>query len=142
MDALQTPDTGAIEADLADFFATEAERLGIAAAYLFGSMARGTTGSRSDVDVAVLYEGDPPSGFAGLGIPLAGDLERRLGREVDVVVLNRAPVDLVHRVLRDGHLLIDRNRSRRIAFAVRARNEYFDLLPHLLRYRRMERERG
>src|SRR5947209_17114605 len=85
MDALRTSDTDTIEAALADFFSTEAERLGIAAAYLFGSVARGTAGSRSDVDVGVLYEGDPPSGFAGLGIPLAGDLERRLGRAVDVV---------------------------------------------------------
>jgi uncharacterized protein len=130
-------DPSAIEARLAEFFAAEAERQGIAAAYLFGSVARGTAGKRSDVDVAVLYEGEPPPGFAGLGIPLAGDLERRLGRPVDVVVLNRAPADLVHRVLRDGHLLVDRDRSRRIAFEVQSRNEYFDLLPHLRRYRRM-----
>jgi predicted nucleotidyltransferase len=133
-------DTSTIEARLAEFFAAEAERQGIAAAYLFGSVARGTAGKRSDVDVAVLYEGDPPSGFAGLGIPLAGDLERLLGHEVEVIVLNRAPADLVHRVLRDGHLLLDRDRSRRIAFEVRSRNEYFDLLPYLLRYRRMGAE--
>jgi predicted nucleotidyltransferase len=142
MDALRTVDPAALEVRLAAFFATEAERLGIAAAYLFGSMARGTAKSRSDVDVAVLYEGTPPPGLAGLGVPLAGDLERLLGREVDVVVLNRAPADLVHRVLRDGHLLLDRNRSRRIAFEVQSRNEYFDLLPHLRRYRRMEGEEG
>jgi len=54
------------------------------------------------------------------------------------VVLNRAPVDLVHRVLRDGILLLDRDPSGRIRFEVRARNEYFDLLPHLRRYRRMQ----
>jgi predicted nucleotidyltransferase len=131
-------DTPTIEARLAELFAQEAERQGIAAAYLFGSVARGTAGKRSDVDVAVLYEDEPPSGFASLGLPIRADLERLLGRTVDVVILNRASADLIHRVLRDGHLLVDRNRSRRIAFEVRSRNEYFDLLPYLRRYRRME----
>jgi uncharacterized protein len=141
MKAPQAIDAPAIEERLGEFFAAEAERQGIATAYLFGSVARGTAKAGSDVDVAVLYAGEPPPGLAGFGVRLAGDLERLLGREVDVVVLNRAPVDLVHRVLRDGHLLLDRDRSRRIAFEVRARNEYFDLLPHLLRYRRMEAAR-
>ena len=126
-----------IETRLAEFFAVEAERLAVAAAYLFGSVARGTAGRRSDVDVAVLYDGEPPPGFAGLGIPLGGELERLLGRTVDVVVLNQAPADLVHRILRDGRLLLDRNRSRRIAFEVRSRNEYFDLLPYLRQYRKI-----
>src|SRR5262245_20663084 len=140
MKTLETLNATATEERLQAFFAAEGERQGIAAAYLFGSLARGTANDRSDIDVAVLYEGDPPPGLAGLGVRLAGDLEILLGRSVDVVVLNRAPVDLVHRVLRDGHLLLDRNRSRRIAFEVRARDEYFDLLPHLRRYRRMEGE--
>jgi predicted nucleotidyltransferase len=134
-------DTATLEARLAEHFQGEAGRQGIAAAYLFGSLARGTAKTRSDVDIAVLYEGDPPTGLAGLGVELAGDLERLLGHPVDVIVLNRAPTDLVHRVLRDGHLLVDRDRSRRIAFEIQSRNEYFDLLPHLLRYRKMESER-
>ena len=54
---------------------------------------------------------------------------------MQIVVLNTAPVDLVHRVLRDGHLLLDRDRGRRIRFEVKARNEYFDLQPVLARYR-------
>jgi uncharacterized protein len=52
-----------------------------------------------------------------------------------VVILNRASADLVHRVLRDGKLLVDRNPSVRIAFEVRARNEFFDLKPVLDQYR-------
>jgi predicted nucleotidyltransferase len=140
METSRTTDAATLEERLRAFFAAEAERQGIAAAYLFGSVAKGTEKARSDVDVAVLYSGDPPPGLAGIGVRLAGDLELLLGRAVDVVVLDRAPVDLVHRVLRDGHLLLDRDRSRRIAFEVRARNEYFDLLPHLRRYRRMAEE--
>jgi hypothetical protein len=50
--------------------------------------------------------------------------------------LNTAPVSLVHRVLRDGVLVLDRAPSARIRFEVRARNEFFDLQPILARYRR------
>jgi hypothetical protein len=52
-------------------------------------------------------------------------------------VLNYAPVDLIVRVLRDGKLLVDRDRSRRIQFEVRSRNEFWDLEPYLRLYRRM-----
>ena len=107
-------------------------------AYLFGSVARGTDRAGSDVDIAVVYENDPPPGLAGLGLDLEGELERGLRRPVQVVVLNSAPPDLIHRVLRDGKLLLERDRSARIRFEVRKRNEYFDLLPILRQYRGQE----
>ncbi|MCM8596675.1 type VII toxin-antitoxin system MntA family adenylyltransferase antitoxin [Accumulibacter sp.] len=103
--------------------------------YLFGSQARGTAAASSDVDVGVLYAADPPETLAGMGLDLAADLEAAIGHRVDLVVLNRAPVDLIHRVLRDGVLVCERDRSQRIRFEVRARNEYFDLLPYLRQYR-------
>ena len=108
---------------------------GLVCAYLFGSTARGKARAGSDLDVAVLFASDPPHTLAGLHLDLADDLSAATGRPVDLVVLNRAPVDLVHRVLRDGLLLLDRDRSARIRFEIRARNEYFDLLPYLQRYR-------
>ncbi len=109
---------------------------GLVCAYLFGSTARGVARPGSDLDVAALFASDPPHTLAGLTLDLADDLSAATGRPVDLVVLNRAPVDLVHRVLRDGILLLDRDRSARIRFEIRARNEYFDLLPYLQRYRR------
>jgi predicted nucleotidyltransferase len=108
--------------------------------YLYGSRARGTAGQASDVDLAVLYAVDPPDTLEGLGLDLAADLEQRLGQTVDLLVLNRAPVDLIHRVLRDGVLVCERDRSARIRFEVRKRNDYFDLLPYLRQYRRAARE--
>jgi len=124
----------AIEQALRGFFASRAE--GVVAAYLFGSVARRTAGPSSDVDVAVLYAVAPPATIDGLPVDLENDLAQLLRRPVQVVVLNTAPVDLVHRVLRDGVLVLDRDPGARIRFEVRARNEYFDLQPILARYRR------
>jgi len=110
----------------------------VVSVYLFGSSARGTRRSDSDVDVGVLVEGQPPRTFAGLRLDLEGELERALGHEVQLVVLNNAPPDLVHRILRDGRLLLDRDPSMRIRFETSARREYFDVLPYVRRYRRLD----
>jgi hypothetical protein len=111
----------------------------VACAYLFGSVARGEEREGSDLDVAVLLTRDPPRTLHGLQNDLADALAEATGRKVDLVVLNCAPPDLVHRVLRDGILLLERDRSARVRFEVKARNEYYDLLPHLRRYRRGSR---
>ena len=107
----------------------------VAAAYLFGSFATGTARPDSDVDVGVLYLRSP--GHRLLDQPFSDEaaLAERLGRRVEIVVMNGAPPDLVHRILRANALLFERDRSRRIAFEVQARNEYFDLLPILHQYR-------
>jgi predicted nucleotidyltransferase len=117
------------------FFSSRTE--GLAAVYLFGSLARGSAGPRSDADVAVLYQVPPGRSFEALPLDLEGELERLLQRPVDLIVLNSAPPDLVHRVLRDGVLLLEPDRPARIRFEVQSRNQYFDILPLLERYRRL-----
>lgn len=130
-------ETATAEAALREFFAEHAEERGVAAAYLFGSVARGTAGPRSDVDVGVLYSGQPPAGLRRFA--LEGEIEEVLRRPIQVVTLDDASPDLVHRVLRDGILVSERDRSRRIAFEVRSRAEYFDLEPVRRLYRRLPR---
>jgi uncharacterized protein len=131
-------DPEAIETRLRQFFATHPGGPEIAAAYLFGSVARGTAGPGSDVDVGILYSEEPPRTLAGLGLDLEDDLEQFLGLPVQVVVMNRAPVDLIVRVLRDGKLLFEGNASKRVRFEVRSRMEFWDLEPFLLRIRQLE----
>lgn len=108
----------------------------IVAAYLYGSQARATAGPGSDIDLALLMRALPPRTLIGQPFALADDLGELTKHPVQIIVLNDAPVDLVHRVLRDGVLLVDRDPSARIQFEVSARNAYFDLKPFLDRYRR------
>ena len=125
-----------IERKLRETLTQHAKAEGIAAAYLFGSVARGTAGPDSDVDVGVLFSQDPPRTLDGFHFDLEADLQEALDLPVQLVVLNHAPVDLIIRVLRDGRLLVDHDRSRRVRFEVRSRNEYWDLEPYLQLYRR------
>jgi predicted nucleotidyltransferase len=121
-----------VEQRIAEVFRARAD---VAAVYLFGSTARGTAKRGSDVDVAVLFTQPPAHTLDGPRLVIEGELEEVLGCAVDLVSLNDAPVDLRARILRDGRLIVDRDRSARIAFEVRTRNEAFDFEPVLTRYR-------
>jgi hypothetical protein len=110
-------------------------RTDVVAAYLFGSQARGTARPESDVDVGIWLP-RRPTGLLDGAFDLAGELAALIGKPVDVVVMNSAPSDVVHRILRDGELLLERDRGLRIGFEVRARNDYFDMIPIRDAYRR------
>ena len=115
---------------------------GALAVYLFGSTARGTSRPNSDVDLAILYKEVPaPGTLDSLPLLLQGELEKFLNRPVDVIVLNTASPDLCHRIFRDGIVVLDRDRSFRIHFEVKRRNEYLDFLPVLQLYRRYPEQR-
>ena len=108
----------------------------VVAIYLFGSRGRGDERPDSDVDLGVLFAEPPLPRLDGPVAELESRLEALLGLTVQLIALNTAPPDLVHRVLRDGEIVCDADPARRIRFEVKARNEYFDLRPFLLRYRK------
>jgi len=114
-----------IRSILAPFAAVEA-------AYLFGSQAKGTASAASDVDIALILQPGTPADSV---TTVRRALQRGLELEVDIIDLLRAPADLVHRVLRDGILVLDRNRQRRLSIEVQRRAEFLDLKPYLDRYR-------
>jgi predicted nucleotidyltransferase len=121
---------------LRQYFA--AEPRGVIAAYLFGSVARAEERPDSDVDVAVLLRRHRVLDLADLErcAVLQDDIAALVGRPVDLVPLDGAAPDLRFRVLRDRVLLFDGDAAQRIEFEIQARNEYYDLLPHLEQYRR------
>lgn len=99
----------------------------VLAAYVFGSVARGTAGPTSDLDVAVLLGGVPTTARR---LELIDAVAAAAGTDrVDVVVLDDAPPALAYRVLRDGQLLFSRDEPARIAHWVRTVDRYLDMEP-------------
>lgn len=127
-------DREAIIEQLRAIFAGTGDR--IAAAYLFGSVARDEAGPESDVDVGVLLRGGVPRTLADYPFQLEDEFARRNLPPVDVVVMNGAAPDLLHRILRDGILVAEHDRGQRIEFEIKARNDYWDVLPYIEHYRR------
>lgn len=116
----------------------EAHPAGILAAWLFGSVARGQEHGASDVDVGIVLDHRRPLSLDDLDrcAGVQDELSALLGRDVDLVPLNGASLDLVHRMLADGVLLFESDRERRLEFEVLAQGEYFDFAPYLEQYRR------
>lgn len=79
----------------------------VRAAILFGSLARGGETEASDLDLLVELKRESFSELAAL----AGRLEERIGREVQIVRLSEArekPM-LLSTILREGRVIIDRD---------------------------------
>jgi predicted nucleotidyltransferase len=91
------------------------------------------------VDIAILFATPRAPTLAGLSFETEAELAQLLRCPVQIVVLNDAPVDLVHRVLRDGERVYEADRAARVAFEVKRRREYLDLVPILRRYRQAAR---
>lgn len=101
--------------------------------YLFGSQATGRAQPHSDIDVAVYVE---PSNGASTAYGYAAELTAHLmaalhSNEIDVVVLNRAPPVLYHRVLRDGRRILARDLRATTTREGYALSRYCDYLPQL-----------
>ncbi len=94
---------------------------------LFGSVARGTAGAASDVDIAV----------AGRRIPilqLTGQLSLALAKQVQVVRVEDASIPLLDQLLRDAIVVYERDRGQ----AAEWRNRTLALLEtDRIWYRRM-----
>ena len=102
-------------------------------AYLFGSRARGAGQAHSDVDIAVYVdEKKTEPRLFGFRSELTSMLMSGLGtNSVDVVILNRAPPLLYHRVLRDGSRLLSRDLRATTVREGRALSRHCDFAPQL-----------
>jgi len=94
-------------------------------AYLHGSILE--TGHPRDVDVAVYVEGIENSLEYELSI--AVELERCLGKDVDVRILNDAPPAFRYRVVSRGEVILSRDEEKRLNFVERTVEEYLDFEP-------------
>jgi len=92
----------------------------IAAAWLYGSVARGDARSASDVDLGVLLATHLRSDRRRVLREIERSATQALpGRQLSVVDLEMVPLLLRHRVLRDGMLLVELDAGARSRFAAR-----------------------
>lgn len=90
-------------------------------ALVFGSMAGGRAKPDSDLDLAVYFR-RPPEGLEVLR--MVNDLSNLAGREIDLVILNRASAFLRHQVMKNGLRLVIRDRSAYIRFREKTMTDY------------------
>jgi len=99
-------------------------------AYLFGSRVQRNVGPLSDVDVALLLdetdETDSIHSNVRSAIGSAIYQER-----VDVVFLNRAPVELAYAIIANGALIYERSVAARVEYEAKIMSLYCDYLPVL-----------
>lgn len=98
----------------------------VEAIYAYGSLARGDAGPDSDLDLAVLL---PPGGRIADPLDLMAKVSRRVHRDVDLVDLREAGLDLVWELLREGRLLYSRDPERTLAWEAERMTDYADFQP-------------
>lgn len=104
--------------------------------YIFGSYGKGKITPLSDVDVAVYLIN--VKDYFDKKLTLLGKINDILKTdEVDLVILNEAPLTLIHQILKTKKILFSKDELSRISFEVKSQMFYFDAAP--LRRRAVER---
>jgi uncharacterized protein len=95
----------------------------IAFMYLFGGLLNKKSNPLSDVDIAVYLKSTKNFDY----LEIFGKITDTLGTdEVDLVVLNSAPISLAGRILQNRKVLIDNNPFLRHRYESLTLREYFD----------------
>ncbi len=106
--------------DLHKFFQEEQN---IVFAYLFGGLAKGRQTPLSDVDIAVYLRSLENFDY----LEILSKVTDVLGtEEVDLIILNTAPISLVGRILKTRKLLVDKDPPVRHSFESLKLREFFD----------------
>ena len=126
----------AVQAALINTLAAEPD---VVAAYLFGSLAHGTAGPLSDVDVGLLAD-DRRRAQAACERTMDGLCRQLRTSRIDVVSLREASMPLRYRVVRDGLLVLCRDPGVVERFVAETVLQYLDFKP--LRDRAFEVMRG
>jgi hypothetical protein len=94
-------------------------------AYLFGGFGRGEIEPLSDVDIAIYLVENTPN--MAVKLELIGLMTGILGTdEMDVVLLNDAPLSLAGRIQQSARLIVDKDPRRRHAYESLIRREFAD----------------
>lgn len=94
----------------------------IAFAFLFGSASRGRVRKEGDIDVAVYFKPEKDLEWEAFGKTFEAenrmglDITRLLGKDVDLVVLNRARAIVADEIIRKGTPIVIRDKGLFIDF--------------------------
>ena len=99
-------------------------------AYLYGSYAKGTPRSSSDIDVAIYlkHRVDDNQYPYGYRAEIITSLIKLLGtNKIDLIILNDVPTFLKFQVIRYGTLIFTRSEAKRIEFHAGTIAKYLDV---------------
>ena len=101
------------------------DRSDISFAYLFGSLANGKPKPLSDVDIAIFFSNNED--LLEKKMEVLGDLMELLETdEIDLIVLNTAPLTLKKRILENKKIIVDKEPFFRNNYESLVLRKYFD----------------
>jgi uncharacterized protein len=113
---------------------------GVCLVYLFGSQVEGHVGPLSDYDLAILV--DRAVDGRRVQARFAHELARAFPADrADVVLLNRAALELAYAMIAQGKVLYERDLATRVEYEATILSRYGDMLP-VLRAQREDILRG
>ena len=109
--------------------------LGVAVVYLFGSQAEGIAGPMSDIDIGVLYSDSNHLNrnrgelYQALYDIFTDVFDMRGFKDIDIVMLDRAPLELRFDVITHGKVIFETDHEFRRDFEERTAALYRDFKP-------------
>lgn len=118
----------------------ELQHLGVEVVYLFGSQAEGVAGETSDIDIGILLKTPIPKSesitpiYNSLFNILSDSFNMSNFRTIDIVFLDRAPLELRFDVIQHGKILYESSSTARMDFEEQVAALYRDFQPILQQF--------
>jgi len=109
-------------------------------AYLYGSFSKSVERKDSDIDIGIFVK-DSSDMEKYYPEKLALKIERMIGGEIDIRILNDRDIIFLHQVLKYGKLLFSKNEKKRIKFETDVYKKYIDFVYYMEEYDRIRRRR-
>ena len=106
-----------IEKKIANYFENKE---GIIAVYLFGSYASGKVRTRSDIDLAILFDSRDRDNINRRLDRYLIDLSRILRKDIHLSAMNFASEELLKQIFKKGHCLIVNDSKKMACFTMTA----------------------